>query len=139
MWGLASFFGAQFVPGAWYEALQKPPLNPPNWIFAPVWSALYLAVAVAGWLVWRSGPTSRLPLALWGSQLALNAAWSWLFFGLERPGLALINILILLAVLLATLISFHRIHPWAGRLFVPYAAWVMFATYLNAGLWYLNP
>ena len=86
--GLASFFGAQFVPGAWYEALQKPPLNPPNWIFAPVWSALYLAVAVAGWLVWRSGPTSRLPLALWGSQLALNAAWSWLFFGLERPGLA---------------------------------------------------
>ena len=136
--GLASFFGAQFEPGDWYEALQKPPLNPPNWIFAPVWSALYLGVAVAGWLVWRSRPASRMPLALWGSQLVLNAVWSWLFFGLHRPGLALVDILVLLVVGVATLVSFRGIHPWAGRLFVPYVAWVSFATYLNAGLWYLN-
>jgi len=135
---LAAVFGAQFEPGPWYEGLRKPPLNPPNWVFGPVWSALYLAIAVAAWLVWRARPGSAQPLALWGSQLVLNAAWSLLFFGLQLPSLALVEIVLLLAVLLATFVSFFRIRALAGMLFLPYVAWVSFATYLNAGLWYLN-
>jgi len=134
----AAFFGAQFEPGPWYERLQKPPLNPPNWVFAPVWSVLYVAIAVAAWLVWRARPASGVPLALWGGQLVLNAAWSLLFFGLQLSGVALVEILILLALLIATAASFHRVRAMAGLLLLPYVAWVSFAAYLNAGLWYLN-
>jgi len=135
---LAALFGAQFEPGPWYEGLDKPPLNPPNWVFGPVWSLLYLAIAIAGWLVWRARPASAEPLALWGSQLVLNAGWSLLFFGLHRPGIALVEILLLLALLIATTVSFFRVRALGGLLLVPYAAWVSFAAYLNAGLWYLN-
>jgi len=134
----AAAFGAQFLPGPWYEALRKPPLNPPNWIFGPVWSVLYLAIAVAGWLVWRAHPESPLPLSLWSGQLVLNAAWSFLFFGLQRPGAALLEILTLLAVLLITTVFFFRVGRLPGLLFLPYAAWVSFAAYLNAGIWLLN-
>ncbi|MDG2051915.1 MAG: tryptophan-rich sensory protein [Myxococcota bacterium] len=135
---MAAVFGAFFTPGWWYEALAKPPLNPPNWIFGPVWSALYLAMAVSGWLIWRAQPDAVRPLALWCAQLLLNAAWSGLFFGLHRPGLALIEILILWGVLGATVIAFWPIHRIAGMLLLPYWAWVTFASYLNAGLWFLN-
>lgn len=135
---LAALFGASFEPGAWYAGLRKPPLNPPAWIFPPVWSALYLAIAVAGWLVWRARPATRTPLALWGAQLVLNALWSWLFFGLNRPGAALLEIVVLLALVAATTAAFFRIRPLAGALLAPYAAWVAFAAYLNAGLWVLN-
>jgi tryptophan-rich sensory protein len=98
---------------------------------------LYLAIAVAGWLVWHA-ETNRVALALWGAQLALNAAWSLLFFGLQRPGLALLEIGVLFAFILATATAFFRVRPLAGALFAPYAAWVAFAAYLNAGIWYLN-
>jgi tryptophan-rich sensory protein len=135
---LVAVFGAQFEPGPWYDGLRKPPLNPPNWAFGPVWSVLYLSIAVAGWLVWRARPESAKPLVLWGSQLVLNAAWSLLFFGLHLPSLALVEIVLLLALLLATTVSFFGVRPLAGVLFLPYAAWVSFAAYLNAGLWYLN-
>lgn len=135
---LTAAFASRFHPGSWYEALQKPPLNPPSWIFAPVWSVLYLAIAVAGWLVWRARPASAGPLALWGTQLVLNGVWSLLFFGLRLPGLALIDIVLLLASLIVTTAWFFRVRAWAGALFLPYTAWVGFATYLNAGLWYLN-
>ena len=135
---LVAVFGAQFEPGSWYDGLRKPPLNPPNWVFGPVWSVLYLSIAVAGWLVWRARPASAKPLVLWGSQLVLNAAWSLLFFGLHLPSLALVEIVLLLAMLLATTVSFFGVRPLAGVLFLPYAAWVSFAAYLNAGLWYLN-
>jgi benzodiazapine receptor len=137
--GIAAFFGAQFQPGSWYEGLQKPPLNPPSWVFGPVWSVLYLAIAVAGWLVWRARPASPGPLTLWGGQLVLNAAWSLLFFGLHLPSLALLDILLLLGLLIATTTAFLRVRIMAGALFLPYTAWVGFAAYLNAGLWYLNP
>lgn len=136
--GLAAYFGARFTPGPWYEALHKPPLNPPSWVFGPVWTVLYVTIAVAAWLVWRARPASTLPLALWCTQLLLNAAWSPLFFGLERPGLALVDISVLLPTVVATAVSFHRVLPRAGVLFVPYIAWVAFAAYLNAGLWLLN-
>jgi tryptophan-rich sensory protein len=135
---LAAFFGSQFQPGPWYEALQKPPLNPPSWLFAPVWSVLYLAMAVAGWLVWRARPASTKPLVLWGTQLILNAAWSLLFFGLHLPGVALVEIVLLLTLLTITTALFFRVRTLAGALFLPYVAWVSFAAYLNAGLWYLN-
>ena len=133
----AGSFGALFHPGDWYEALRKPPLTPPDWIFGPVWSVLYLLIAVAVWLVWRTG-ADRTALALWSAQLALNALWSWLFFGLQQPGLALIEILCLLVLVVATVRVFSRTSNLAGSLLIPYAAWVAFASYLNAGVWYLN-
>jgi tryptophan-rich sensory protein len=134
----AAFVGAQFEPGEWYAALRKPPLNPPNWLFAPVWSLLYLGIAVAGWLVWRTGRGVRVPLALWSGQLVLNATWSPLFFGLHRPGLALLDLGLLLVLVVSTTVAFFRVRPLAGALLVPYAVWVGFATYLNGGVWYLN-
>ena len=134
----ASAFGAGFPPGPWYASLNKPPLNPPNWLFGPVWSILYLSIATAGWLIWRSGRGRELPLTLWGGQLALNALWSLLFFGLHRQGMALIDILALLCLLVITAVAFFRIRPLSGWLMVPYALWVGFAAYLNAGLWYMN-
>ncbi len=133
----AASFGAVFQPGDWYEALRRPPLTPPNWIFGPVWSVLYLLIAIAAWLVWRAG-ADRIALALWSGQLVLNALWSWLFFGLQQPGLALIEILGLLVLLAATVRAFSRESRLAGALLVPYAVWVAFASYLNAGFWYLN-
>jgi tryptophan-rich sensory protein len=134
----AAAFGATFQPGAWYEFLRKPPGNPPSWVFGPVWTALYVAIAVAAWRVWRVAPGPSPAIALWGAQLVLNAAWSWLFFGLERPGLALIDITALLGLLVATTAAFLAIDRTAGLLFTPYVAWVGYATYLNAGLWWLN-
>jgi len=128
------------LPGEWYAALHKPTWNPPPSIFGPVWSALYTMMAVAAWLVWRRGGwrAQRGPLALYLGQLALNAAWSPLFFGLHRPGLALLDIILLLALLVATLLAFARVHRGAGLLFVPYLLWVSFATVLNFTLWQMN-
>lgn len=136
--GATSVFGASFQPGDWYAGLRKPPLTPPGWVFPPVWTTLYLAIAVAGWLVWRERRRVDAPLLLWGTQLALNAAWSPLFFGLQRPGLALIEILVLLAAVGATAVAFFRVRRLAGWLLVPYAAWIAFASYLTAGVWVLN-
>ena len=127
----AAFFGAQFEPGVWYAELRKPPLNPPSWVFGPVWSVLYLAIAVSGWLVWRAPLVSRVPLALWAAQLALNAVWSFLFFGLRRPGAALVDIVALLIVLSLTTATFFRIGKAPGALLLPYVAWVGFAAYLK--------
>lgn len=134
----AAAFGGAFQPGAWYEGLRKPPLTPPNWVFGPAWTILYLAIAVAGWIVWQAQRRVGLPLLLWGAQLALNAMWSYLFFGMQRPGLALVEIAVLLTVILATASAFFGVRRLAGLLFVPYALWVCFAAYLNAGVWLLN-
>lgn len=133
--------GALFMPGAWYAALNKPPWNPPNWVFGPVWTALYLAMAVAAWLVWRCGgvSTQRLALTLFLIQLALNAAWTPIFFGLQSPGLAFGEIVLLWGAIAATLVAFFRICRPAGWLLVPYLAWVSFAAVLNFTLWRMNP
>jgi len=137
---LAAFFGAQFQPGAWYAGLAKPSWNPPNWLFGPVWTVLYIAIAVAGWLVWkRSGERVTPVLGVWIAQLALNAVWSWLFFGLHRPALALVDIVALLACIVAFAVLARRVSPAASWLFMPYALWVAFATVLNATIWRLNP
>jgi benzodiazapine receptor len=132
---VAAAFGATFQPGAWYEALRKPPGTPPNWVFGPVWTVL---IAVAGWRVWRAQPGPSAAIVLWGAQLVLNAAWSWLFFGLERPDLALFDIVALLGLLVFTTAAFLHVDRTAGLLFVPYVAWVGYATYLNAGVWWLD-
>jgi tryptophan-rich sensory protein len=134
----AAAIGAQFMPGPWYESLAKPSFNPPNWIFAPVWSALYVMMAIAVWLVWCRVKAFGLPIALWLLQLGLNAIWSWLFFGLERPDLAAMEIVVLLAAILVTIVTFFRVSRPAGYLLVPYAAWVSFAAILNFTLWRLN-
>lgn len=133
----AAAFGSRYRPGAWYAALRKPRWNPPNAVFAPVWSVLYTMMAVAAWLVWRAvGP--GLELALFAAQLGLNAAWSWLFFGRHRAGLALADILVLWLAVAATLVAFRQARPLAAWLLLPYLAWVSFAAALNAALWRLN-
>lgn len=126
--------------GSWYVELKKPSWNPPNWIFGPVWTALYLSMAVAAWLVWRRAGWSgaAAALGLFALQLALNVAWSGLFFGLRNPGAASAGIVALWASILATLIAFWRVTPGAGLLMVPYLAWVTFASVLNLTIWRLN-
>ena len=126
--------------GTWYQVLHKPSFNPPDWIFAPVWSALYLMIAIAGWRVWRraAGNEARLALTAYAVQLALNLSWSFVFFGARLIGPALAVIAALLAAILANAFLFWRLERAAGALLVPYAAWVCFATLLNAALWRLN-
>lgn len=133
----AAALGALFPPGDWYAQLRKPDWNPPAWVFGPVWTVLYAAMAYAAWRVWRKGGGPG-PLLLFAVQLLLNAAWSPLFFGLESPGLALAEILCLLVAVGATGVAFFRRDRMAGALFVPYFAWVAFASLLNATLWRLN-
>lgn len=147
--GVAAF-GAQFTPGEWYAGLEKPPWNPPAWVFGPVWTVLYAMMAVAGWLVWRSPEPPagarggwpagrRAALGAFAVQLALNGAWSWLFFGLHRPALAFAEIVALWLAILVTTILFWRVRATAGALLLPYLAWVTFAAALNLELWRLNP
>ncbi len=132
--------GGLFLPGEWYAALRKPAWNPPSWIFGPVWTALYIAMAVAAWLVWLRGGfrSQRKALSLFLTQLLFNALWSPLFFGLRSPALALANILLLWLAVLGTIVAFWRARPIAGAILVPYLAWVSFATALNFALWNLN-
>jgi tryptophan-rich sensory protein len=134
-----AFTASRFRPGEWYMALQKPAWTPPNWLFAPVWTLLYVAIAVAGWLVWRrlEGQPSA-PLIFWVAQLVLNGLWSWLFFGLHRPGLALIDIVLLEAAIIGFAISALPTARLAAGLFVPYAVWVGYATALNLFIWQAN-
>ncbi len=124
----------------WYPALRKPCWNPPAAVFAPVWTTLYVMMAVAAWLVWRRRgfAGARRALGLFALQLALNASWSPLFFGLRSPLAGLLDIVPLCAAILATMVSFGRIAPAAGVLLVPYWLWVCFAAALNFTIWRMN-
>jgi benzodiazapine receptor len=137
---LAASIGAAFRPGDWYEGLLKPTWTPPDWLFPPVWAALYLTIAVSGWMVWRSvGFAGALfPLAIYLIQLVLNAAWSPIFFGLRRADLAFIEITLLWFSIVATITVFHSINAAASWLLLPYLAWVTFAVALNFKIWRLN-
>ncbi|HET9793027.1 MAG TPA: TspO/MBR family protein [Thermoanaerobaculia bacterium] len=137
---VTAFIAGRFRPGAWYAALAKPSWTPPGWLFAPVWSLIYLAIAAAGWLVWRSGGAGALlPLGIWGFQLAANSAWSWLFFGRHLPAAALVDIVLLLAAIVAFILAARPFSTVAAGLFLPYAAWVLFAASLNAAIVRMNP
>ncbi|MGW1771292.1 TspO/MBR family protein [Streptomyces sp. NPDC002104] len=127
--------------GEVYGALQRPGWAPPAWLFAPVWTVLYGMTAVAAWLVWRhpDRPRVRRSLAWWSVQLVLNLAWTPVFFVARQYGLALLNILLLLAALAITVVLFRRLSRVSALLLVPYLVWVAFATALNASIWQLNP
>ncbi len=133
--------GLLFRPGEWYRHLVKPSWRPPDWLFGPVWLVLYLSIAVSGWLVWRRAgfDEAALALAVYALQLVLNGLWSAIFFGLHRPGLALIEIICLWFSILATIVVFHPLDATAAYLLIPYAGWVGFAVILNHRIWRLNP
>jgi tryptophan-rich sensory protein len=124
----------------WYPTLRKPDWNPPSWIFSPVWTLLYLLMAVATWRAWRTEnvSTARRTVSLYSAQLTLNALWSILFFGMRQPGAALIEIIILWALLVVILLRFWRLDRIAAMLWAPYVAWVTFAAFLNGAIWTLN-
>jgi translocator protein len=148
-WVLAGFLAACLSVGAlagfvtapavteWYPTLVKPSWRPPNWLFAPVWTILYVMMAVAAWLVWKAG-NSRAALLLWAGQLLLNFAWSFLFFGARSPGLGLIDIVALWLAIAATLFAFSFKSRLAAALMLPYLCWVSFALALNASIFLLN-
>ncbi|MER5872720.1 TspO/MBR family protein [Streptomyces sp. NPDC002044] len=123
-----------------YGSLRRPAWAPPGWVFGPVWTVLYAAIAVAAWLVWRHPDRARArnALAWWGVQLVLNLAWTPLFFGARQFGLALLDIVLLLVAVTITLVRFQRLSRAAALLFLPYLLWVAFATALNAAVWQLN-
>jgi translocator protein len=149
---LLIFFGICLAVGAsgsvftassvktWYPGLLKPPGTPPPWVFGPVWSILYLLMAAAAWLVWRQRTQEGvwLALALFLAQLILNGLWSFLFFGLRRPGVALVEIILLLGAIAVTAMRFADFSRLAFWLMTPYGAWVFYASYLNFGIWRLN-
>jgi benzodiazapine receptor len=125
------------APGDWYAGLAKPSFNPPNWVFGPTWTILYVLIAVAGWRVWRK-ESSGWTMRLWWVQLALNFLWTPVFFGAHQIGLALAVILLLLSVIVAFIALSWRQHRTSAWLFMPYAAWVGFASLLNAAIFALN-
>ena len=141
---LASFapgaFGSRFEPGDWYAQLAKSSLTPPGWAFPVAWTALYLLIGVALYvmLVHTSGKDRRVPIALFGLHLVLNGAWSWLFFGCHEVGAALVEIGALWIVIVSMIVAFGRHSRLSAALLVPYLAWVTFAAYLNAQIWLLN-
>lgn len=143
-WILASFAAAStgllFPPGDWYASLQKPAWNPPSWLFGPVWTLLYLMMAVAAWRVWRRGGFGRhlRPLGWHLLQLGLNALWTPLFFGLHQMGWAFLCIVLLWLAIAATMKAYAAADRLAALLLAPYLAWVTFASILNFALWRLN-
>ncbi|MGD9814700.1 MAG: TspO/MBR family protein [Hyphomonadaceae bacterium] len=137
MLGGGTAIGFLTLPGDWYAGLEKPTFNPPNWIFAPVWTTLYVLIAVAGWRIWVKARSSAAML-LWRAQLALNFAWSPVFFGAHQIGAALAIIVALFAAILLFIANAWRHDRSAALLFAPYALWVGFASVLNGAIFALN-
>jgi len=133
--GLA--IGYVTAPGEWFAGLAKPSFNPPGWLFAPVWTILYVLIAVAGWRVWRLD-AKGWPMRLWWVQLVLNFAWPPVFFRAHRLDASVVIILLLLATIVAFIITARRLDRAASWLFVPYALWVAFASFLNIAIYRMN-
>ncbi len=134
--------------GPWFDALRKPSWNPPSWVFGPVWTVLYVLMAIAAFLVWRAGfaagardevrRRAAAALVVYGVHLVFNALWSWVFFAWRSPGWGVIEIGALWCLIIATIVMFARIRPMAAWMLFPYAAWVSFAAFLNFTIWRLN-
>ena len=145
-WLIGSFIAAgiggavSVRAGAFYAQLARTDWAPPSWVFGPVWTVLYALMGIAAWLVWRVGGfrAARSALTMFIAQLALNALWSWLFFGWQRADLAFADIVLLWVLILAISIAFWKIRPLAGALLIPYLLWVSFAGALNYSIWQLN-
>jgi benzodiazapine receptor len=138
--GIGSLFTFKAIP-TWYAGLKKPPYTPPNWAFGPVWTTLYILMGISVFLVWQNGLAINgvlLAFTLFWIQLALNALWSVIFFGMKSKGGGVITIIVLWLLILATMIASFRVSGWAGALLVPYIVWVSIASYLNIGVWLLN-
>lgn len=141
---LAGIIGSVFTAPSitsWYSELTKPALNPPSWVFGPVWTTLFTLMGIAAFLIWKQGlkrKDVKIALGIFLGQLVLNTLWSILFFGLRNPGAALIEIAFLWLAILTTIIAFAKISKPAAWLLLPYILWVSFATYLNYALWSLN-
>ncbi len=125
---------------SWYITLNKPSFNPPNWIFFPVWTMLYLLMGISSYMIWReaNSPQRTNALRIYGLQLLLNFLWSVLFFGMHSVGLALVDIFVLWLLIIAMIILFKRIRPLSGYMQIPYLLWVSFATLLTASIFWLN-
>lgn len=138
--GLIGSLSTASAVSTWYAELRKPGWTPPGWVFGPVWTTLYVLMGIAGWLVWRKAGFSGAPWAilLFALQLAFNAAWSGIFFGMRRFDLAFIEIVMLWVLILATAIAFWRHDPRSAVLLLPYLAWVSYASALNYAIWRLN-
>ncbi len=140
--GLGSSMALFFGPDAWFQNLTKPTWNPPSWLFAPVWSILYASLGVSAWMIRRdrnASPADRsYAMLLFWLQLALNLAWTPIFFGLHQPALAFMEICILWLAALSTALAFGKISSTAGYLLIPYLAWLSFALVLNGTIWLLN-
>jgi len=136
---IPSVSGVVVQTGEWYALLVKPPLNPPGWIFGPVWTALYLLIGISGWLAWEGKREGKgIAFTIFCAQLVLNALWTVFFFGLHQPLVAFADLVLLWIFILLNIIVFWKIRPLAGFLLLPYLAWVSFAGYLNFALWLLN-
>jgi translocator protein len=138
---MGSLFTTADSLGNWYANLNKPFFNPPNWIFGPVWTTLYIMMGISAFLIWRKGLDDKvvhIALVCFIIQLFLNAIWTPLFFGLRWPLLGLIDIILLLNAIIVTIFAFSKISRPAALLLIPYLAWVLFATVLNASLYLLN-
>jgi benzodiazapine receptor len=134
---VGTLIGLQSTPGAWYDGLNKPPFNPPSWVFAPVWTILYVMIAVAGWRIWMIDAKSP-PMVIWVVQMLLNWAWSPVFFVAEMPWTAFAVIAAMWLAIVAFIFTARRYDPLAAWLFVPYLAWVSFAGLLNGSIAVLN-
>lgn len=137
---IGSIFTVSAIPG-WYATLAKPALNPPSWIFGPVWTTLYTLMGIAAFVVWKKGwgrPDVRKALYVFGLQLVLNTLWSIVFFGLQSPAWAFANIVLMWLAIVWTMILFYKISKTTLWLLAPYLLWVTFAAYLNYALWTLN-
>ena len=140
----AGFIGSYFTTPAiptWFATLQKPSFAPPNWVFAPVWTSLYIMMGISLFLVWQKGREDKpvkAAIYLFAGQLVLNALWSFVFFGLRSPLLGLIEIIILWIAILATIMSFMKVSRTAAYLLIPYFLWVSFASIVNFSIWSLN-
>jgi len=139
--GFTSSFFNQTGSGSWYQSIQKPEWNPPNWVFAPVWTILYIMMGIALYLVWKSNSPSKQKnkaISFWIIQMVLNFFWTFIFFGQQQIAGALIEIFLLWLAIFITIILFSKINKLSAWLLVPYISWVSFAALLNFAIWQLN-